>query len=418
MCLLAASGLNSLVHALMGNIVFTFSNVTSSKAAGKASRFCDLAADGAHFLAETKHDTDVMRILEGESAAYSRAANLAPGQFEFLFGDVPSPAGHNGIAACLGPHLAKRGRIVPPREGSSALPWVRAGRLALFHLVLNCGRRHQSDRGEASVFVFVVYGTVSAIGPNNELLLAIESWAAELTYAPLFIFGDFNIVLEESHVLQRWMTTGLYHDLFLEAARSRGAEPLHTSHAALGNRRIDFCWVNEAAFSVVENCQVLENKFATHDSLRVELRMRAFVQQAFKRQRPDPLDLAERRVVTEAELADIRRMHQADWDDLVRVARSGAAPVDVRRRALSDLFELWSLRAEHYLVARSGRRWHPRFHQRGRTQPVRQVFVAPPVSRSTRTAVYPGERSIRAVRVLHLQRRLDALRRMPRPGPQ
>ena len=362
MCLLDAASKNSLMRTIHGNIEFTFSNVTSAR--NKVSTICKLATHGVHFLCETKHDNDTVPAMHGEAAAYGRAVGLCANSFDFVFGDVPFPAGRAGIAACVGPSFVKRTRTVPPRPDSLAEEWVRAGRLSLFHLVVNCGCRHGSDAGEASVFVFMIYGVVSKVAPNNDLLLAVETWASELSYAPVFIGGDFNIVVEQSHVLQRWFASGLFHDLFYEAFCVQGQEPPTTSFTDLGECRIDFCWANDAACCVVQACSLQKNVFATHHSLQVTLNLSAFVQVAFRRHKPLPLDLVERCQMSDVQLLALRIFREVDWESFVNIVREGSAGEGVRRCALTSLFEIWAERCERFLVARAESHWHPRFHQR------------------------------------------------------
>ena len=99
-------------------------------------------------------------------------------------------------------------------------------------------------------------------------------------------------------------------------------------------------------------------------------------------------------------------------------ARDVGFPIASRRTALSELFELIGVRAERYLVAASGAKWHQRFHQQGRTKQVVKSFAAAPLSRAIREAVTPDQRSIQIVRVQYLQRRMEALCLMKVLGPQ
>ena len=135
MCVLSARALNLLVHINHGNtdenIWFTFSNVTSAR--GKSPLICDMAERGAHFIAESWHDDNVMQVINGEAAAHRIQRGAYHCSYEFIYGDTPTTSGHAGVAACFGPRLNKRARRVLAPAGSNASKFERAGRLIIPH---------------------------------------------------------------------------------------------------------------------------------------------------------------------------------------------------------------------------------------------------------------------------------------------
>ena len=165
--------------------------------------------------------------------------------------------------------MVRRCRRVYASEASTAHNWERQGRLALFQIEVACERRHPSDRGGAEILVFVCYGVVKYPVQSVALLKAIEDWSDTLSNLPTFVFGDFNITLEESSVLQRWLRSGRFVDIYHDLARAQGQSAQGTCHSKNGSRRIDFCWASQNALHLRPVPKVVPGLFATHDSLVV-----------------------------------------------------------------------------------------------------------------------------------------------------
>ncbi|CAK0812995.1 unnamed protein product [Prorocentrum cordatum] len=252
----------------------------------------------------TWHCDGVGRMVQAEADGCAGGR----GRFQFIFGDAVAPGAHSGAGMVAGPDLVHRVRLVQPP--AAAAPFVRAGRLALYHLVLQGGPRRKSDTGEGPVFVFVLYGDQHDPRACDELLLAIEDWSSALMHAPVLIFGDFSAIVEESRALRRWQPTGSFHDLFLECALAQGV-------------------------------------FAARDAPVIDLCVQSFLQQVGKRSVPQPLPVG-KCLVPHRGLEQIRSLKQQEWDALVAIVEPGrpaeAGDSKGRGKALSKLFELWAPR--------------------------------------------------------------------------
>ena len=131
--------------------------------------------------------------------------------------------------------------------------------------------------------MFVVYGDVRSRRRSEELLRVVEAWAARLGNAPVFIGGDFNMETEESEVMRRWEVSGVLRDVHHSLALACGRGPAATTTSG---RRIDHAWANPEGLRLVRSCRVIEDQFATHHSLAMELDLDAFVQKSYVRYRP------------------------------------------------------------------------------------------------------------------------------------
>ena len=393
---------NRLAHILHGNISVRVSNVTS--AVGKALPIMQLAQDGLHLLSETKHDSSIVRRLQREAVCFS-SRNEEKAQF--VFG--PESKGSCGIGLCAGPKVFGLCRLVQPPQDSPAALWFHQGRLALFAVTVRAAPRHRSDKGETVIYFFQLYGEVNNSPKAEELLKVVQAWALTLGSVPIFICGDFNLTYQESSVLQSWDRRCLFTDLNVHFSDLKQVEPQSTTTAG---RRIDHVWANRKGLRIVKSFEVECDHFATHHTLKFDLDMKAFHQFGLLRHKPAPLDLRESGELNDQTLQAIRSFKQQHWHAAKSEATNLANSLEVRRAAMDAMLDIWSERAERFLVARSGGVWRRAMHQRGRVQPLKKSHVTLPCTRGNVDIHKAKDRYFRVQQAHNLQRRLRAVERM------
>ena len=298
--------------------------------------------------------------------------------------------------------------VQPPQDSPAAL-WFHQGRLALFAVTVRAAPRHRSDKGETVIYFFQVYGEVHNPTKADELLKVVQSWAITMGSVPVFICGDFNLTHEESSVLQSWDRRCLFTDLNVHFS---GLKQVVAQATNTAGRRIDHVWANRHGLRIVKSFDVECDHFATHHTLKFVLDMKAFHQFGLMRHKPSPLDLRESLELNDQTLQAIRSLKQRQWHDSKSAATNLTNSLEVRRAAVDAMLDIWSERAERFLVARSGGVWCRALHQRGRVQPLKKSHVTLPCTRSNIDIHEAKERLFRVQQAHNLQRRLRAVERM------
>ena len=111
-------------------------------------------------------------------------------------------------------------------------------------------------------------------------------------------------------------------------------------------------------------------------------------------------------------LQGIRSSKQQHWHAAKSEATNLANSLEVRRAAVDAMLDIWSERAERFLVARSGGVWRRAMHQRGRVQPLKKSHVTLPCTRGNVDIHDAKDRFFRVQQAHNLQRRLRAVERM------
>ena len=122
----------------------------------------------------------------------------------------------------------------------------------------------QVNKGGTLLHVVTVYGFPRAneggdeMVANEELLEKVFMEAASLGDVPVFVCGDFNVQVANSHVLSEMVTSGVWSDSAASIAAIEGKEPEVTYTTPVGQRsRIDLIFTNCAATRMLEGCSVL-----------------------------------------------------------------------------------------------------------------------------------------------------------------
>ena len=140
--------------------------------------------------------------------------------------------------------------------------------------------------------------------------------------------------------------------------------------------------------------------------------LKAFTQKRKKRQVPETLAAPGTIEVTAQQLEWMLELHSEEWKEAEAIARGQDKNTEERRKALDKLVEIWSERAERYLVMKTGRMWHRRFRQRGRVQPIRTETMTPQITKTMEGKLETEEYMYANIRMTNLQRRVGACEKM------
>ena len=268
--------------------------------------------------------------------------------------------------------------------------------------------------------VLLTYGVHDSKKETEELLEAVREWADLLPAAhPIMVMGDLNVETGQSNVLTKWRASESMTDVHEWWSLRKGRLPENTTE----QRRIDMVWANEPALLLVKDVGV-EKIFATHKSIVVTLDADAFTQIRTVRYKPVALSIDRLQGVDDEIMEDCLEYKKEEWREAIEtlgreaVGDAKAKLAQDQRKAIDNLLEIWSERAERFLVAAAGGVWQKRDHQRGKVQKLIHQPLTPQVRKAD---VIDG----RAEKLLMCQqqeqtivRKLEAIEKMTFMGPQ
>ena len=398
-----------------------FANITSLQ--NKYAHVADIAGQGILAMCETNQTAGLRKQIDAEMQA-RRGHNSEIGAY-FHYGQDRGGPRSSGVAIAVSPTFRRRvERLRPPSEAAARLE--AEGRLSAFAISCAVPKRTFTDRGEVIIYIFVVYGDAPSRARAEQLLRTTESWVMQLGQAPIFVTGDFNLQVpgevvgdgrNSSALLDRWHLSGFLYDLGRLLCKG---QPEAT---CLSTRRIDYIFGSLEALRVIDvshGLTVLDGGFKTHSMLQITIKASAFSIPGWVRQVPASLVGGDSQVADPdpARLADIISFKQNEWNDACNALMQARLDTEDKRDALNTLLAIWSERAERLLCHKIDKPWHPRLRQRGRTGRIKQSYAAP---RHTRAAASAGAGTVHDAlvrRLMHLQRRLQAVAKMRHVGPQ
>ena len=277
----------SLTRALRGNLVIYISNVTSL--ASNVVKVLEKAGEGLHVVTETRYKRAWAQTVSSLTAVRCKTH----GKHKFFFGsEKGNEVEATGVAICAGPEFAEKVRKI---EAKGELKrFEEEGRVGIFEVTIAVKKRHKTDKGEGRMYIIAVYGQVNEkqveVGKNDRLLEAIEKQAYDFRDWPIFITGDFNKKKEDSSVMMRWIRTGSYIDINAYFAAMRQEEETQIGPA---DTNIDFAWCNAKAHPMINNFSVIQNIFATHGTMRIDLSIAPYSEKCGKGRSQDNMTYQE-----------------------------------------------------------------------------------------------------------------------------
>ena len=254
------------------------------------------------------------------------------------------------------------------------------------------------------MYIIAVYGNQGKPNEAEKVVREAGKSANELPQdSPIFIVGDFNLEWGESDTMWDWKVGDKWTDLYEHHQLMKGEEPGNTTE----KRRIDFAWGNRKARAVTVDCWT-QDIYATHSSVIVELRLKAFTQSKSERVKPRRLlEDCGTKEIPRQKLDEIKAIKTKEWEEAEKIAVSDK-PKSERREALGALADIWSERAERSIVAAYNGTWRKRMHQRGRIRPIRKMYVCKQITVKEKEKD-GGMLYNMQVQAQKIMRRLDAL---------
>ena len=183
--------------------------------------------------------------------------------------------------------------------------------------------------------------------------------------------GDFNVKVENSHVLTGALSSGAWTDAAEMFARATDTHVQPTYYTPQGiNSRIDLCFWNETATRMLVNCEVLSvppDGIKRHK--RVEVQLEVGLQKEFARGLPKPQSAVAQEDLDEMAQTKVEEKEEAFFEA-------------VANKDIDAMWAIWCAIAESYLVERAAVEaceqkviGDPRYYGRGFASEVRKVRV-------------------------------------------
>ena len=204
------------------------------------------------------------------------------------------------------------------------------------------------------VHVVSAYGFPRA-NEGGEVMLENENFieqvfleAESLGSGSVIICGDFNVKVENSHMLASAIASGVWTDAAEMVARATDTQAQPTYFTPQGIcSRIDMCFLNQGATRMLTNCEVLAvptEGIKRHKPVQIEL--------DFGLKKEFALKVGKIRGLPKVQST----MSQEELDDLAQTkveAREEDFYIAVAKRDIDAVWALWCSIAEDYLVERA-----------------------------------------------------------------